>query len=152
MVRRAVFALAFCGFASGPSLAHGAIAVGVPARGPYYGFSWGAAADAASVDEGTTRAVRICRGQDPVYRASPKADLTEAQSRCTVVGTFKDQCAGMAFNGEVEQNIAATAYGWAIAFDSNTVNSQALARCEAMRAGRGRTCHFDAFICDGNAK
>lgn len=131
-----------------PSIADGAIAVGVPARGPYYGFSWGASADQGG-DESQTHAVQICRGQDPVYRA-PKGQINEAQSRCGIVGTFRDQCAGMAFNGD--QNTPATAYGWAIAPDSDAVTKQAIVRCEAMRGGRGRECHLDAFICDGSAK
>ncbi len=129
-------------------MADGAIAVGVAARGPTGGFSWGAAADEGP-EESKTSAVKICRGQDPNYRA-PKGEITEAQSRCSVVGTFKDKCAAMAFNGST--TIPSTAYGWAIAANSEAAKNQALARCEAMRSGRGAACAVDAAICDGSAE
>jgi hypothetical protein len=123
--------------------------MGVTERGPAAGFSWGASAKIATLDGSRTGALQICRGEHPNYKR-PISEITAAQNACEIVGTFKDQCAGLALNGD--QYTATTAYGWAIAADSKTVTSEALARCEAMRQDHDPACRFFQAACDGDAK
>ena len=77
-------------------------------------------------------------------------NTSKARAACKLIGTFTDKCAVAAFNGD--KDTPSTAVGWAIAGDSATAISQALARCEAMRGGKGRFCKDDGPLCDGNAK
>jgi hypothetical protein len=129
-----------------PSAAQGALAIGLPARGPSAGFVYGMSVNNAN---SRTTAMNLCRGIDTNNNAIPDR-ASEAQSSCKIVGTFHDRCAAAAHNGT--KHIPATGVGWAIAATSAAAKNQALANCEAMAKGRGNSaCAVEGFRCDGAA-
>jgi len=73
---------------------------------------------------------------------------------CRLIGTFHDQCVSVAVNGDVVNATSPViAVGWAIAPDSATAISRAIARCETMRKGRKEACQTEGqTLCDGSAK
>jgi len=126
-----------------PSLADGALAIGLPNGNPGNGYVVGAEIN-KSPEEARAAALKDCRGVD-VKRTD------RARAACRIVETFRNQCAQDAFNGDRET--PSTGVGWGVGPDSATANSRALAMCETMRSGRGRPCKPDGEpLCDGDAK
>ncbi len=151
MIERAVLALAFLGLAaigSNPGLADGALAVGLPARGPGGGFVYGIWTG-LPLSEAQNKALNACRGIDLENNRVPSSP-GEAQQACKLIGTFRDQCAAAAHNSS--QQMAATGAGWAIMPTSQGARRSALAQCDSMREGSGPACKVQDWFCDGNAR
>jgi Domain of unknown function (DUF4189) len=150
MQRGLGFAVLFAGTIVGaqPGAAEAILAIGIPPnitqQGYVYGYAFGA--DAA------TTALNICRGTKLPPGVVMPENAPEAKRRCTVAGSFADQCFAIAVD---VPNLApgATGVGWAIAADSLTAERQALAGCQ-VTAGPGRraACEVRKSICDGSAK
>ncbi len=145
MAARTVSALALFGAAlvwASASMAEGALAVGIPKGDPRNGFRWSLR---VNDPDAATEVMKVCRQSK--YPASAEA--------CMLINTFSDQCGAVAANGD--PNAPVTAAGWAIAPDSATATSRAIAMCETMRRAKGGSgaCHLDgdrAVLCDGTAK
>jgi lipoprotein NlpI len=121
------------------AFAEGALAVGMPEGNPARGFKWN---------------IRV-NTEDPapkVMDACHTAKNPRTGAACKLIGAFTDQCVAVTSNGEPTTPV--TAAGWAIAPDPVTATKHAMARCEAMRKGRGPACRLDgenALLCDGKA-
>ena len=129
---------------SSSSLADGALAVGMPENNPSRGFSHSKFVDEPDAETATSKAMQNCR-------ATRNPKIGEA---CKLIGTFRDQCAAVAVNGDVANGTAPViAAGWAIAPDSAAAASRAIAQCEIMRKGRQKTCAIEGrILCDGSAQ
>jgi len=126
---------------AGSANAAGALVVGVAPGGAQKGFSYAVVWNVPAADNARTDAMSKCR--------TSKESNPPAQARCTLVGTFTNQCAAIAMDP-----VAGTpGVGWAIAADTAVANKQALANCEAT-AGPGRTgsCRVISSHCDGSGK
>jgi hypothetical protein len=147
-VDRLVYAAAFAAIVgvgtalwASAGFAEGALAIGLPGGDPRNGFAAGYASNMKTTEEAQSYALDSCR----------KATNPRTRDACKVVGTFHDECANVAVNGD--RNTPSTAVGWAFGPDSRSADSRALAICEAMRSGKGRVCQDDgAADCDGSAK
>jgi hypothetical protein len=127
---------------SNPSIAAGALAVGVPADVAKQGFAYGFVNNKTSPEEARTTALTTCRNPSPVKSS-------QARALCAVVNTYQDQCVAVA-----EDPLAGTpGVGWSIANDLRTAEAQALTKCEATAGpGRRAACRVDHSACDGTAK
>jgi hypothetical protein len=130
-----------------PSAAQ-ALAVGIPpdvhGQGYVYGYAFG--------DDGEKQALDICRGVNLPPGVVMPNNASQAQKLCAIVGDFNNQCFAIAVD---VPNLVPGAHGvgWAIAADSRTAESQALAGCEAMAGpGRRAACAVRKSVCDGSAK
>jgi hypothetical protein len=125
----------------GSANATGALAVGVAPGGAQHGFSYGVVWDASTAATAQTTAMSKCQ--------TSKESNPPAQARCTLVGTFTNQCSAIA----MDPATGTPGIGWAIAADTAAANKQALANCEAT-AGPGRTgfCRVSSIHCDGSGK
>ena len=135
----AVLLVGGIGWAS-PSLAVGALAVGVPDSVSQQGFASGYATNSSSSSAARERALYECRH-------APSTDI--AHSRCIVVRTFTDKCVAISMDP-----VAGTpGAGWAINRTVSDAQRDALANCEAT-AGPGRHghCEISASHCDGDAQ
>src|SRR5262245_11939472 len=120
--------------------AQGALAVGMPEGNPARGFKWDVR---VNTDNAETLVLEDCRN----------AKNPRTGAACKLIESFKDKCVAVASNGEPTAPV--TAAGWAIAEDRVTAVNQALAKCDAMRKGRGPMCRLDgdgSLLCDGDAK
>jgi hypothetical protein len=129
-----------------PGRAEGALAVGLPERGPSGGFVYGMSVN-RSLDEAQSKAMDICRGIDRENNRIPER-ASEAQATCRLISVFQDKCTAVAYNGD--QHTPSTAVGWAIGSDTSAAETEALAKCEDMRKGAGRACRVDGMLCDGS--
>jgi hypothetical protein len=120
--------------------AGGALAVGMPDGVPNKGFKWDLRVNTA---DAATKVMEDCRA----------AKNPRTGAACKLIDTFEDKCVAITSNGEPTAPV--TAAGWAIAPDRVTAVNQALAKCDAMRKGRGAMCRLDgenSLLCDGDAK
>ena len=135
-----VLAAVAIGWASS-SLAEGALAVGLPGGDPSKGFRWSAKVNNPNA---AAEAMESCRASR--YPAIAAA--------CVLITTFSDQCVAIAANAAPD--VSVTGAGWAIAPDSASAKSRAIAQCNIMRKGTGQPCTLDnngeALFCDGSAK
>ena len=125
------------------SVAEGALAVGMPQGDPNKGFKWSVRVNNPNA---AAEAMTNCRAS-----RNPKVGAA-----CVLIGSFRDQCAAVAVNGDPDP-APVSAAGWAIAPDAETATKRAISQCDAMRKGRGKACILDggghqALLCDGNAK
>jgi hypothetical protein len=125
----------------GPAGAAGAIAVGVAPGGAQRGFSFAMNADRTTEADARQDALSGCR--------KSKESNDRARARCTVAGTFTNQCGSVA----MDPKDGTPGVGWAIAPDSAAAERQALASCEGTAGpGRAGSCKVSATRCDGTAK
>jgi hypothetical protein len=123
-------------------VADGIVAVGLPSGGPKQGVVYG-------YSESRTQALNLCRGNDTANNDIPN-NASVAQHACTVVGVYKNQCVAFALNGDAQT--VASGFGWAIAADSDSAKTQAIANCDAMAgSGSHRPCVVQRYACDGSA-
>jgi tetratricopeptide (TPR) repeat protein len=127
-----------------PSLADGALAVGMPAGNPSNGFRHTENVGRPDAATASSDALKDCR-------TAKNANLAAA---CAVISTFKDQCVAVAVNGDAAKTEnPVIAAGWAIAPDAATATARAKAQCDAMRKGRAQACDLDTnVLCDGKAR
>jgi Domain of unknown function (DUF4189) len=145
MIGKSILAIALLAVSVGcatPSRAAGALAVGMPEGDPSKGFRWSAYVNNS---DASSLVMKDCRAsRNPATGAA-----------CKLVGTFRDQCVAIAVSGDPDP-APVSAAGWAIAPDSATATSRALAQCEAMRKKGGKACVLDNNnqkpLCDGKAK
>ena len=125
-----------------PAMAEGALAIGMPAGDPSKGFRH---SKVVNNEDAAAEAMKDCHAA-----RNPKTGQA-----CKLIGTFRDQCAAVAVNGDVvnQESKPLVAAGWAIAPDSTSAISHAIAQCEAMRRGRRGECQIEGkILCDGDAK
>lgn len=128
-----------------PCVADGALAVGIPPSVKSGGFVWGYGVDSDSQKQALT----ICRGGDAQIEMPKNA--SEAQKRCTIVGSVRNQCFAIAQDAPNLKPV--TAAGWDIAVNLLTAEDQALAMCKGMAAQeRKAECRVTGRGCDGSAK
>jgi hypothetical protein len=126
---------------SNSSFAEGALAIGMVEGDPAKGFRH---SKTVNDPNAAAEAMKDCRAA-----RSPKVGAA-----CILIGTFADQCAAIAVNGDAANtNAPIIAAGWAIAPDRDKASSRAIAQCEAMRKGRRSACQVEGkILCDGAAK
>lgn len=145
MIRVLIFATALLAVSSGyatSGFAEGALAVGMPGGDPNKGFRWSAKVNTADAGAAVMKDCRASR--NPAVGAA-----------CKLVGKFSDQCVAVAVSGDPDP-APVSAAGWAIAPDSASAVSRALAQCDAMRKQGGKACVIDrqdrTALCDGKAR
>ncbi len=127
-----------------PASAFGALAVGVPADVARSGFAYGINADSPTEAMARETALSNCRGTNPNSQVQSESSQP-ARALCTVVTTFRHQCAVVA-----QDPAAGTpGVGWAIAATLEAATQQAINNCKAT-AGESRKqfCVRDAYSCD----
>jgi len=134
----ALLAFASVGGTLTPAYPFGAIALGTTGDIHDDGLAFGGQVNASTQDEAKDKAVDACKDQP--------AGRKRAAAHCQVVATFNNHCYAYA---EDPKN-GTPGYGWAIAPDQNSANSQAIANCK-QTAGRSRQqyCQVSASGCDG---
>ncbi len=125
-------------FASLSALADGALAVGVPPDVVQQGFAYGINVNSPDEDTARQRALQNCQ-------STTEAPDT-AKKFCTVVTTFRNQCAVVS----MDPKAGTPGVGWAVASGLDSAEKQALDNCRAT-AGPDRTqfCEKSASACDG---
>ncbi len=127
-----------------PASAFGALAVGVPAEVARSGFAYGINANSPTEAMARETALSNCRGTNPNSEVHSESSQP-ARALCTVVTTFRHQCAVVA-----QDPAAGTpGVGWAIAPTLEAATHQAINNCRAT-AGESRKqfCASDAYSCD----
>ena len=128
---------------SQPSLAVGAIAVGIAPGGVIKGFAGGHAFNAPDAEKARQGAINGCHKST----GAPKT----AQDACAVVATFKDQCYAIA----IDPKDGTPGAGWAVDETQAIADSEALQQCRnTSPADRKNFCIVPATNhgCDGDAK
>jgi hypothetical protein len=133
-----------------PTVAAGALAVGVPPDVAKTGFTYGGMVNKPSEDEARTLALKGCRETRDAVKDPKLASL------CVVIGTFHDQCFAIAWDPKA----GTPGVGWSISPTRQEAESKALANCRATAgAGRRDYCVVDNQSqtanndrCDGSAK
>jgi hypothetical protein len=127
----------------GPSVAAGAVALGLPSDVAKDGVSIGTSVNRATMDETKAVAIKSCK-------TDPNAS-TKVAALCKVVATFENQCVAIV----VDPNAGTPGFGWAVAETSQRASQQAVANCQdsdgpAFKDGCQSTNVKTA--CDGTAK
>jgi Domain of unknown function (DUF4189) len=124
-----------------PSVADGALAVGVPANVARQGFSYAYSNDKKTAEEARAKALQLCR--------SSKEAPAIARRLCHLVRTYHNECVAVA----MDPVTGTPGVGWAIAATLHDAEAQALAACEKTAGpGRRAACRIDHSKCDGTAK
>jgi hypothetical protein len=127
---------------SKPSVAEGALAIGLPANVSKDGFAYAYHIGKDSAEESRRPALKTCREPSPVKSAA-------ARALCAVIASFHDQCVAVAEDPQA----GTPGVGWAIADSLRDAESEALAKCEATAGpGRRAACLVDHSQCDGTAQ
>ncbi len=151
LIKQTVSALAVFGLAtlwSNPGMAEGAFAIGLPTGRVEGGFVYGIEVNSETSRSAQSGAMDSCRGINRKNNVIPDR-ASKLQAACKIVGSFKEQCAVMAHNGD--QHTPATGFGWTIAPYSATAISRPVAQCDSMRQGHGLACKDYGALCDGDA-
>jgi hypothetical protein len=129
---------------SQPASAFGALAVGVPADVSHSGFAYGINVNAPTEAMARETALSNCRGTNANSQVHSQSSQP-ARALCTVVTTFRHQCAAVA-----EDPAAGTpGVGWAVAPTLEDATQQAINNCRATAgATRKQFCARDAYNCD----
>jgi hypothetical protein len=131
-----------------PGIADGALAIAMPVWGdPSQGFHYSVKAGASDADTVASAVMSDCRAAD-----NPKIGAA-----CRLIRSFRDQCVALAVNGDAADTNVHDApligAGWAIATDTATATSVAIAECDRMRKGRQKACQIMGQVrCDGTAR
>jgi Domain of unknown function (DUF4189) len=145
LIRYSLFITAFAvGLQTSPSVADGALAIGLPADVAHHGFASGYKVNAPDMDTARNAAIKGCRGW---LDASD-----EAKKQCKVIATLHNQCLAIA----IDPKSGTPGVGWGIAESRDKADEQALAQCRTT-AGTTRQQFCVIFravdhACDGNAK
>jgi len=102
---------------SRPSVADGALAIGIPAGGAINGLAGGNALGAQDMNTASDRALAGCKKSIGASDAAKKA--------CSVIATFKDQCYAIA----LDPQDGTPGAGWGIAETLNLAEEKALQQC-----------------------
>ena len=122
-----------------PSVAEGAIAVGLPGDVAKDGVAVGRAWNYATKAEAEDRALKNCRN----YMDAPAS----TRSLCKITGSFHDRCAALA----IDPKAGTPGIGWAIAASSKMAEDQAMEKCHATAGlSRRQACVLMKTGCDGN--
>jgi hypothetical protein len=125
-----------------PSVADGALAIGLPPDVAKQGFTYGYANNHPAA-EAPALALTQCQISPSAVKDS------KLRARCKVVATYHDQCVAVA----MDPANGTPGVGWAIQSDLRAAESQALAQCEKTAGpGRRAACKVDHSKCDGSAK
>jgi hypothetical protein len=134
-------ALAIALAQTGPCLAAGAIALGLPPDVATQGIAIFVMVDSATMEIAKEKALARCK-------ALPHASDT-SKALCKIVATFRNQCA----TGAIDPQDGTPGFGWAIADNSAQARSQALSNCrDTAGPTRQDACVVDQVWCDGSAK
>ena len=115
----------------------GALAMGMPQDLGKDGFSFGIKIKAATMEEARDEALRACR--------TSTAAESKARSLCTVVRTFRGECAAIAMDPEPGKS----GTGWGVGKDEEAAKSAAIKMCvETANRGRQSFCQIDRVACD----
>jgi hypothetical protein len=124
-----------------PSLAEGAIAIGLPTDIARLGFASGVSVNRASYEVARSTAVASCQ-------AAAGATL-DARRLCTVVITGRNQC----FSIALDPMDGTPGVGWSIAESAMAAQQQAVALCQATSGpARAQFCRVADTQCDGEAR
>src|ERR1700687_1257223 len=116
------FGLIAVALLSGPAVAEGALAIGLPNDVTKDGIALGWNTNSPTAAEARQKALAGCR--------DGKNSTDAARSLCTIVGTFHNQCVA----GAEDPDPGTPGVGWAVAADKRTAEQQALAKCQASSA------------------
>ena len=147
-VTLALIAILLCQILLWPDFgrAEGALALGLPAGGPYTtGYVFGM----ATGENDQTAAMQLCQGIDKSNNKIPTGNVTKAQQACKIVAVFNNQCVAVASNGD--QTTPASGVGWATAATVDAAKTQALSQCEKWPGKTGPSCTIQASICDDSS-
>jgi hypothetical protein len=128
---------------SQPSVADGAIAIGIPPGGVVKGYAGGHSLNAADTKSARDGAVDGCHKSTGASDAAKKA--------CAVVATFKDKCYAIA----LDPKDGTPGAGWGVAETQALADQQALQKCrDTAGADRQQFCEVPTTNhgCDGTAK
>ena len=135
------FVLVAVALLSGPAVAEGALAIGLPKDVTKDGIALGWNTDSPTAAEARQKALAGCR--------DVKNSTEAARSLCKIVGTFHDQCVA----GAEDPDPGTPGVGWAVAPDKKTAEQQAFAMCQAKSPpARRAACKVMTSGCDGSAK
>jgi len=129
-----------------PSIADGALAVGLPADVVHYGFASGFRLNAPDMATARTGAIQGCQKSVGASDAAKKL--------CKVIATFHNQCFAIA----IDPKNGTPGVGWSIAENQDMADKQAIAQCRTTAGpDRQEFCVVmkDRGInrgCDGTAK
>jgi hypothetical protein len=126
---------------SGPCLAAGAVALGLPSDVATEGIAIFIQVGSATMEDAKAKALAGCK-------ALPKPSES-TKALCKIVATFRNQCAA----GAIDPEDNTPGFGWAIADDSAQARNQALANCrDTAGPTRQDACVVSRHWCDGSAK
>lgn len=118
-----------------PVSADGAIAIGrtssVAEDGVAFGFS-----TSQSPQDAAAKALERCR--------EPDGASTEARELCKIVKSFKARCVAVSMDPED----ATPGFGWAVADDMQTAESDAMTNCNQTAGRRAGACKLEKSACD----
>ena len=135
------FVLIAVALLSGPAVAEGALAIGLPKDVTKDGIALGWHTNAPTAAEARQKALAGCR--------DVKNSTEAARSLCKIVGTFHDQCVA----GAEDPDPGTPGVGWAVAADKKNAEQQAFAMCQAKSPpARRAACKVMTSGCDGSAK
>jgi Domain of unknown function (DUF4189) len=126
-----------------PSIAAGAIAIGIPPGGVVKGFAGGHSLNAPDMASARVGAVNGCNKSTGASDAAKKA--------CAVVASFKDECYAIA----LDPKDGTPGAGWAIAETQALADDEAVAQCRNTSSpDRQKFCEVPSTNhgCDGTAK
>jgi hypothetical protein len=143
MQRRIIgaMALAIALAQSGPCLAAGALALGLPSDVATQGVAIYIHVNSATMEDAKAKALAGCK-------ALPHASDT-SKALCKIVATFRNQCGA----GALDPQDGTPGFGWAIADNSAQARSQAVDNCrDTAGPTRQDACVADRHWCDGSAR
>jgi hypothetical protein len=126
---------------SGPCLAAGAVALGLPSDVSTQGVAIFFLVNGATMEEAKAKALAGCK-------ALPNSSNT-SKALCKIVATFRNQCGTFS----LDPKDGTPGFGWALADNSAEARSQALANCrDTAGPTRQDACSVERHWCDGSAK
>lgn len=132
-----------------PSLADGAVAVGIAAKGVTQGYSTGYSINKANEKDAREAALAGCRNSYVASGTPENQGIREARAQCEVVTTFRNKCAA----GALDPKNGTPGVGWAIGDSQQDADAEALNRCRSTAgADRKAFCVVMDRHCDGSAK
>jgi hypothetical protein len=137
------FVFVACFSPSGPCMAAGATALGLPADIAKDGVAIYTYVNARTFDDAKKKALEGCK---TLQGASPTS-----RGLCKVVATFENQCVAQALDPEN----GTPGFGWAMARNSRMAREQALSNCrDTAGPNRQSACMIpeQSLWCDGSAK
>jgi Domain of unknown function (DUF4189) len=129
-----------CLINAAPSLADGAVAVGIAPGGVIRGYAIGTSHNGSSEEGVRQTAIEACK--------KSRGTNVEATSRCAVVGTFRNQC----FSSALDRKDGTPGAGWGIGDTQADADAEAMKKCRATAGPARRSfCVVTDRLCDGTA-